>query len=104
MSAAAEGFCAVTKYLLLVGANISAEDNDEMTVLMVGTESGNIELVRILLDRGAALDTDSGRWTALQLAAYMGHLAVEKLLESRGAFVPDDLFGLEALFSEPAAL
>ncbi len=53
---------------------------------MLASSKGNIEVVKVLLDKGAdanAKNKDGG--TALMLAAQDGNLEVVKLLKARGA-------------------
>ena len=57
-------------------------------VALIAADQGSLELVRLLLDRGAKVDaTVEGGDTALIQAAGNGHVAVVELLLQRGAAV-----------------
>jgi ankyrin repeat protein len=63
-----------------------------MTSAQVNTElfhtcrTGDIETVRVLLERGADIEArDSDNWTPLHVACAWGHLAVTRLLLDAGA-------------------
>ena len=60
---------------------------------------GDLELVRLLLDRGADVNRQDGDgFTALTIAAEEGHWDVVRLLASRGADIDHrDATGLSAL-------
>jgi hypothetical protein len=63
------------------------------------SENGNLEIVKLLLDNGAAVNgVDSTGMTALMLAAERGHLQIVILLLDNGAAVNDvDSTGMTAL-------
>jgi ankyrin repeat protein len=61
-------------------------DKDKETLLICASESGSVELVRWVLDQGAAVDELDGRKrTALVSAIKAGHAGVVTLLMKRGA-------------------
>ena len=70
-------------------ANTQARSNDGATVLMMAAASGNVDLIRALLDRGAEIDArDSSRGqTPLMFAAAANRAQAVKLLVARGATV-----------------
>ncbi|KAL3491544.1 hypothetical protein BJX62DRAFT_204889 [Aspergillus germanicus] len=54
-----------------------------MTVLHLAAESGNLDAVRLLLERGADMDiAENGGSTAEQLATRSGHTEAAELLRS----------------------
>lgn len=66
--------------------NVNAVDRHGHTALMQAAKAGDIETVKDLLHRGAALDTRSEKGkTALHYAAANGHVEVVKLLLAQGA-------------------
>ncbi len=91
--AAARGFAPVVTRLLATGIDVNAVYGNKLTLLMwaaghandVPVEDG-VQLVGLLLDKGAAIDAkdDRGR-TALMTAAGLGHEDVVDLLLRRGA-------------------
>jgi uncharacterized protein len=68
---------------------LDARNWEEMTPLMLACARGHLEVVRLLLDKGAALDATGGNYenedTALSFASLRGHAAVVRLLMERGA-------------------
>lgn len=68
--------------------NVNAVDRHGHTALMQASKAGDLEQVRDLLRRGAALDAVSEKGkTALHYAAANGHVEVAKLLVEHGADV-----------------
>eukprot|EP00964_Phaeocystis_antarctica_P156405 scaffold126035_cov36-Phaeocystis_antarctica.AAC.1 len=59
------------------------------TALLAASRAGKTELVKQLLDDGAAIDEKSvqGGYTSLVLATFMGHTKVVELLLDMGASV-----------------
>ena len=69
------------------GADLDAvHGSHDSTVLMKASEAGRLDLVRLLLDAGAAVDARSRDGaTALMAAAQSGHTAVVAVLLNAGA-------------------
>lgn len=64
---------------------VCSRDNDEYEPLHRAASVGNLELVRLLLDRGARVSAKRGLgWQALHYAASKGHIDVARLLVERG--------------------
>jgi hypothetical protein len=55
------------------------------TPLMVASMKGHVEVVRLLIDKGAAIDEHTSGTTALWYACHHGRLPVVRLLVERGA-------------------
>lgn len=72
--------------LLDSGLSVLATDEHQNTVVHIAAEAGNLEILRLLADRGAPLDRRN--WihqTPLSLAAWKGHLQVVQYLCEHGA-------------------
>lgn len=66
--------------------NVNAVDRHGHTALMQAAKAGEVEAVKDLLHRGAALDARSEKGkTALHYAAAHGHVEVVRLLLEKGA-------------------
>jgi len=79
------GYVEVAKYLLSKGANINAIECDN-TPLIIAARTNRLEIVRMLIDSGAAVDgLGSNGSTPLHHAAEQGHIEIVKLLIERGA-------------------
>jgi ankyrin repeat protein len=76
----------VRKYLDL-GTNIDVEDYRGLTSLQIACIYGHLDVVRLLLDRGANIEAAGGSTgqTALILASLEGELEIVKELLDRGA-------------------
>jgi ankyrin repeat protein len=75
--------------LLELGAPLN-EFGKRATPLQVAVYMGNIELVKLLVDRGAVVDQPAyplRGFTAMQGAAYSGNMAVLKFVHSLGAWL-----------------
>ncbi len=82
------GHTDVARYLIAIGADVSAVSMDPLRnqPLHAAAGSGHTEIARVLLDAGADVNAEqSGQWTALHGAAQKGHLEVVALLVERGA-------------------
>ena len=55
-------------------------EEDDMTALMCACERGNVDVVRLLVDRGASINHVGARGTALTRACEGGHLDVIQFL------------------------
>ncbi|XP_014672257.1 PREDICTED: ankyrin-3-like [Priapulus caudatus] len=75
MSAVREGEEAVVRMLLSHGANVNAADQQGRTSLYHAACSGQLDIVRLLLEAG----------TSLHMAAYSGRLDIVRLLLEAGA-------------------
>lgn len=92
--AALNGHVALCQHLLKHGAN-SNVSFEEKPVLCVVAESGNLEIVTLLVESGAEIDaTDSRDQTSLQTASTKGHKALVAYLLDHGANIyHEDIFG-----------
>ncbi len=85
-TASANGFLGIVEVLLDNGMNINGMENDRdrpryRTPLMAAAEAGHIEVVKLLLDRGANKYISPNFNTAYSLARSNGHKKIMKLLE-----------------------
>jgi len=88
MFAAKMGDTERVKTLLNLGAkiHINAQGSDGKTALMHAAQGGHTDVVDLLCDAGATLDTqDSNGCTALMYAAQGGHIHVIRYLCEKGA-------------------
>ncbi|HVT03194.1 MAG TPA: ankyrin repeat domain-containing protein [Thermoanaerobaculia bacterium] len=78
---------AIAKTLLQARANVDAVDKKGMTPLMTAATNGNAEIVRLLIEGRASLDTEDPEYhrTALQYAFDNDHPEVVKMLHEAGA-------------------
>ncbi|KAF2787420.1 ankyrin, partial [Melanomma pulvis-pyrius CBS 109.77] len=89
--AARFGLCEVAKtYLRVVGEHavhaVNAMDNHGRHSLMYAAKHGHYEMAKLLLDKGADINTQGGEYgNALQAASVQGHEQVVKLLLDKGA-------------------
>ena len=83
-AAAAHGLTHITELLLEQDADLIAKVVDEMTVLDFAASSGHTETVRLLLDRGADINSRASAPTSLHWATRNGHESTVKLLLDRG--------------------
>lgn len=71
---------------VLSRAEINARNEHGMTALMRAARHGRVEMVRILLERGADPNFARGdNFTALSLAAFFGHTEIVEMLLKHGA-------------------
>eukprot|EP00756_Hemistasia_phaeocysticola_P037158 Hpha_TRINITY_DN16681_c1_g1::TRINITY_DN16681_c1_g1_i3::g.181206::m.181206 len=75
--------------LLYLGASPNWEHPDRNTALHEAVWSGSLEMVKLLVDCGARIDSDksNGNFTPLHTAAAHGHKEVTRFLLSKGASV-----------------
>jgi ankyrin repeat protein len=68
--------------------NINAKDSYGWNFLMWASRTGDFDIVKLLLDRGATIDDkDNSGSTSLMFASYSGHFDIVQLLLERGANV-----------------
>ena len=83
--------CRLVKLLLQYGANINRRlpAGEKFTVLQLAALNGAIDIVKLLLDRGADVNEPPRKngGTALQIASWKGFLSLASLLIERGADV-----------------
>jgi len=73
--------------LIIAGAAIDIQD-DGSTALMWAAIGGHAEIVRVLIDKGVAIDIqDDGGWTTLMYAAWNGRTEIVRLLIDKGAAI-----------------
>jgi len=83
----------VAKYLIGEGVEVKSQTaGDSRSPLLVASFSGNVEMVKLLLEAGADVSAKLGMghspyrgMTALQIAQKQGHLEVAELLKGAGA-------------------
>lgn len=71
-----------------LGEGVNANGRPDLwgkTVLLEAVERGDVEMVRLLLEAGAAPDLKSGGFTPLGRAALLGHARIVRLLLRAGA-------------------
>ena len=85
--AAKSGATGVALALLTQGADANLADRDKgNTALMLAANRGFADLVRLLLERGARVDSRAkDGWTALQAAEMIGDEEIAALLRAAGA-------------------
>jgi len=82
--ACTEGHLAVADYLLSKGGKVDALSESDTTPLMMAVRSGNIQLVRLLLDRGADLQIRNHQgFSAIDVAELFNQEEISKGLRSR---------------------
>ena len=81
--------CPYTRALIDAGADINAKDEAGSTALMVASEYGRTEIVKLLIAAGADVNAKNELgWTALMWASRHGHTETVKLLIDAGAGDP----------------
>ena len=93
--AAAKGFINIVESLLDTGININQRYGNDLTVLMWAAGYSNdvppidaAKMVQLLLDHKAELDLRDNRgWSAMMIAANMGHSGVVDILIKAGASI-----------------
>lgn len=100
LKAAKEGNLQKTSALLKKGAQVNAADENGLTPLYVAAISGHEAVVRLLIEKGAEVDTRDYTLfgTPLLMAATLGHAATARLLLEKGARVnAANIFGVTPL-------
>jgi uncharacterized protein len=71
------------------GTDINTKDSEGLTLLMLASQEGRVEVVRLLLEKGARVNVKEDGYgrTALILASRNGHTDVVKSLLEKGADV-----------------
>ena len=87
---ASSGNLKAVRGLIDTGANVDAQDKQRRTALMLASKKGHLDIVKTLVNAGAALNLQSnergyGGNTALMYACRHGHLEVVKTLINVGA-------------------
>jgi ankyrin repeat protein len=79
-----KGHVEVVRVLLEHGADVTAQNEDELTPLHRASRSGREEIVRVLLEHGAdPAARDKNRMTPLHWASARGHVEVARILLER---------------------
>jgi len=103
------------RLLLDAGADPSATDNEGYAPIHNAARNGDIEIVTILIDAGADVNTplvgpaeDEGE-TALNTACYAGHIGLVRVLNERGAcdsgiLIKDTIIGAYERSEDPIEL
>eukprot|EP01036_Dinobryon_divergens_P032240 gene32240-41786_t len=85
--------------------DVNATDEGGWTALMYSIHRGQVETVKLLLDRGANVDARNvDGWSPLWIAAHYGHVEILKMLLAKGAKIEStDNDGWTALISAAAS-
>jgi len=84
-AACRSGKLEAVKLLLVKGADITAFDGAEDTVVTIAAENGNLDVLKFLVvDKGAQVNVASNVQTPLLAAAENGYLDVVKFLLEKG--------------------
>ena len=89
----------ITKLLFAAGAKLGPYDGQ---VLFSPISGGNVELVRLLIDKGASVTADLEGYTPTELAKKYGQKAVYDLLVSRGGIPVDSRSSAQLALVEAA--
>jgi len=81
--AVVEGNIEQIRLLLSKGADINAQDEEEMTSLQHAVQEGKMEVVQLLVEAGA--DLNAGSWTPLCVAVEKDYTAIAEYLIDHGA-------------------
>merc|ERR1719446_740882 len=69
---------------------LDAKDDEGVTALMKSAETGEGEVVKLLIDKGASLDLkDDEYWNALMWASLSGHLDICEMLVKQHGMTAD---------------
>jgi ankyrin repeat protein len=88
-AASKDGLMDVAQWLLKIGTDVNAQDDDHTTPLHLAAANGHLELVRTLLGHSVdvAAATTRGESTPLHFASKGGHVEIVQLLIQNGADV-----------------
>jgi len=89
----------VAKILIAAGAKLGPADRG---ILFFPISSGNVEMARLLIDKGASVTGDLEGYTPTELAKKYGQEAVYQLLVSRGGIPVDSRSSVQLAFVEAA--
>ncbi|OUM66898.1 hypothetical protein PIROE2DRAFT_25786, partial [Piromyces sp. E2] len=80
--ACSNGFISIVDYLLEKGANVHLKTPREYKLLHIATEENNLEMVKLLIEKGNmnVNSSDSGGWTALHIASHENYYEIAKYL------------------------
>jgi ankyrin repeat protein len=69
-----------------IGADINIRNDNNNTVLHLAAESGSVDIMKLLLDKGMSVNlTNTDECTPLHISAQFGNLGATKFLVERGA-------------------
>jgi ankyrin repeat protein len=70
-----------------LGAEVEARDSGGLTAIRVAVQAGELEVVKILIERGARTDTVGGEYghSLMEIALILGHDSVYDYLEEQTA-------------------
>ena len=83
---ARKGDLAKVQQIIAAGVDLNATDKNKLTALTWAAHTGYIEIVKLLIDKGANVNAQ-GSWTALSWAAASGHTGIVILLLENGAYI-----------------
>jgi len=80
------GALPIVKFLLDHGALVDNPPDNCVTPLMVACLNGHFEIAKVLIEHGAEINRQHGRWTrtALDIAEIYGHPEIAELLRAHG--------------------
>ena len=105
LAAARKGDLAAVKAQLDKGVNVNAKNRYGATALAYACDRGNVDIVKLLIERGADVNVKDSFYgaTPISWASGNGHTEVVKLLLDKGAKGVDDVL-IEAVGSSNTAM
>jgi ankyrin repeat protein len=93
LAATRKGDAAKVKALLDMGVSVNAKSSYGQTALFFACDRGNLEIVKLLVDRGADMNVEDTFYhaSALSWAAQKDHAEIVKILLDHGAKSPGDV-------------